>query len=157
MISSPPADIDWKAQYDAVIRGNRFWAQVYVATLLLALTMGAGSFFLSRFQNDMKRVRASVDTSGNVRFSTLRGVVVITHLWSISPQGYRIAALLPNSRIIIDSESVEISRKEIEALDWRSEGGRQSDAPIKGAQIDALYYRPQFSDTPPPSLETAKY
>jgi hypothetical protein len=130
------------------MRWNHFWAQIYVATLLLALTMGAGAFFLSRFQNDMKRVRASVNNSGNVRFFTLRGGVIVTHLWSISPQGNRIAALLPNSRIIIDSESVEISRKEIEALDWRSEGGWKS---------DALYYRPQFSETPPPSLETAKY
>lgn len=75
-----------------------------------------------------------------LRFSTISGLVEITHLMGQSNRT-PVVARLPEPLFLVDSESVGIAYASMKSLTWHSEGGHSFPVPPPGSPIVVLYRR----------------
>ncbi len=121
-----------------------FWNGVCLSVLVLAGLVWSGSKYLQHTDQRMSAVTASWDGDA-LRFTSLRGFVVITHLVGVSGQ-VAVEAPLSRPMCLLDSGSVRMEKATLTKLDWRDEDGNKQPAPAVGSQIVGLYTRPDMTE-----------
>lgn len=114
---------------------NRVWLTLSV---VLALAWGFGRVVEHVFE-DSSTVKSSWDGE-TLRFSSLQGRVVISHLQSYSAERL-VGARLPTPLFILDSGPVTVDPTTWKALEWRDDAGSVQPPPPVGAPVKGLYTR----------------
>ena len=139
---------DGESLYRAALGWNRFWLNA-VATILIIGAFGLGfSFFFAKIQRDNRAVKAFRHGDGGVRVTNLFGPIILTHLQCHDSKGVLFVAPLPSQIIVVDSGITDISREEIEKLNWCGGGDSKTCMPSRAADIRVWYYRPELSEPP---------
>jgi hypothetical protein len=114
--------------------------------LLMILINGLGYLYGRGLAHAMRRVAVFWKNDSLVVVS-LTGGKVITHLLGMT-NGRRVVATLDKPRLFIDfaSTRMELRPDDFKKLDWRSIDGEALPAPSLHSKIDALYYRPEYSE-----------
>lgn len=126
----------WLRERRLLIFWNRFWLSV----LVLAGLIWGCSQFLEHTDQQMSTVTTAWGGDA-LRFTSMRGDVVITHLVGVSGQ-MAVEAPLPRPLFLLDSGSVYVKQNTLERLDWRDESGNKQPPPPIGNRIVGLYSRP---------------
>ena len=106
-----------------------------------------GSTWLNSTLSSVRALSVTWQSSGEIRLSSASdGPFVVTHLVKYgNNEGEKAVAQLPQPVAIVDSAGMTIEKDDISKLQWVNIYGQPVTAPKAGAEIKALYYRPEMA------------
>jgi len=117
-----------------------WWNEFWVCLLLFSVLIGGGFFWAASAHFNLKDLRMSTSVEGSLHFSsTSDGPFVLTHL--IAGDGSKGCAVFRKPLLFRDSRGMQISRKEMDALQWLDLQHQVVSAPKDTSRISAVYYR----------------
>jgi hypothetical protein len=127
-----------------------------ILILLLAIAqIGFFGFLFARHEKDKIRCLNAVwEDSGDLCVSSASdGPFIVTHLvkaWEGTNKGA--VAMLPTSRVIVDSRGERFDTNFIQSLTWISASGKKVEAPKYGQPVSVLYFEPKQAEMRKPGL-----
>jgi hypothetical protein len=113
--------------------------------VVLSLLVVAGEVWLNSMRANIRALAVKWQPDGEIRFySVSDGPFVITHLVKHgSDEGGKAVARLPQPLAIVDSAGATLSKNNVAKLAWVNIYGQLVTSPKAGAEIKALYFRPE--------------